>query len=154
MTEQKNELYLQNQSLEQNEGKGDDALFVSLLNSMQNVKWWFKNGDCGREYLAVKYFNEEENNYSLFYPEWLIQMKDGRLGIFDVKIDKGDSLASTKQQAKALAKRIEEMNAFAKSNLFFGGFIVKVNEDWYYNDSMDYQPYSDNPEAWKPFASI
>lgn len=150
MTDHEKELYRQMQKEERN----DESGFIDLLNSMKNVKWWFKNGDRGHEYIAVRYFDEEVKDYSFFYPEWLVQMKDGRLGIFAMLMNDAKRKLSTKNQAMALAKRIEEMNAFAHADLFFGGFVINDKDTWYYSDSAWYQSYDENPDSWKPFVGV
>lgn len=135
-------------------GKINEEEFIQFIDPLQHIKWWFKNGDYGREYLAFKYFNEEEHKDSLFYPDWFILMNDGRIGIFDTKGGITANQLSTKNKAEALARRIKQMNNLARSDIFFGGIIIKENGLWYYNDSETYQTFKENSTDWKLLSEV
>jgi len=116
-------------------GKTNETKFKDYIDSKdQEIDWWFKNGDYGRLHYAIKYFNSEEQKEELFYPDWIILFKDGRVGIFDTK--DGDTAKSqeTKDKARALAKKIRELD-----QIYFGGIAVFENGVWYYNDSLNYE---------------
>ena len=135
-------------------GRKNEEAFVQFIDSNQNIKWWFKNGDYGQEYLAFKYFNNAENKYSLFYPDWLIQMKDGRIGIFDTKSGFTAADSAVKDKAEALAKRIEEMNNQLGEDKFFGGIVIQENGQWYLNDSTTYHYQKGDLTGWKLFIDL
>jgi adenine-specific DNA-methyltransferase len=134
---------------------------ASILNDVGNntdskkdkILWWFKNGDYGKEYFAIRYLNTKENAFRLFYPDWIIMFKDGRIGIFDTKSGDTalpDGIGNTKDKAKALHNRLKQ---FGKD--YIGGIAVLENGVWYYNSSKDYDytPRKLNKD-WKKFEDL
>lgn len=135
-------------------GRNNEEEFIRFIDSNQNIKWWFKNGDYGQEYLAFRYFNNFENKTSLFYPDWIIQMKDGRIGIFDTKGGITATDSSVKDKADALAKRIADMNTELGEVKFFGGIVIFENGQWFYNDALSYHYQKGNLTGWKNLADV
>ncbi len=118
-----------------------------------NIEWWFKNGDNGKEYYAIKYWNPKEQAYRLFYPDWIIRFKDGRIGIFDTKA--GDTAlpegkGHTKDKAKYLHKKLKELG-----KTYMGGIAVLENGIWYYNNAEEYDYYPGRlNKDWKKFEDL
>ncbi len=135
-------------------GRKNEEDFIMFIDPNQNIKWWFKNGDYGQEYLAFRYFNSTENKYALFYPDWLIQMKDGRIGIFDTKGGITATDSAVKDKAEALAKRIADMNTALGEDKFFGGVVIFENGQWYCNDSQTYHYQKGDLTDWKNMAGM
>lgn len=135
-------------------GKDNEINFIRFIDPNQKIQWWFKNGDYGQEYLAFRYFDTTTNKDSLFYPDWLIQMKDGRIGIFDTKGGFTASNSSVKDKAEALARRINDMNKQLGEDKFFGGILILENGQWYLNDSSTYQYMKGNLSGWKLLSEI
>jgi len=135
-------------------GRKNEEDFIMFIDPNQNIKWWFKNGDYGQEYLAFRYFNSTENKYALFYPDWLIQMKDGRIGIFDTKGGITATDSAVKDKAEALAKRIADMNTALGEDKFFGGIVIFENGQWYCNDAQVYHYQKGNLIGWKNMADM
>jgi type III restriction enzyme len=86
-------------------GKQNEKKFIDFIDNNKKVYWWFKNGDHGQEFYAIKYFNTSEQIERLFYPDWIVKLKDGRIGIFDTKA--GMTL-KTEGRAKGLASKLKE----------------------------------------------
>jgi len=135
-------------------GRKNEKDFIRFIDSIQSIKWWLKNGDYGQEYLAFRYFNNSENKTSLFYPDWLIQMKDGRIGIFDTKGGIIATDSSVKDKADALAKRIADMNNELGEEKFFGGIVIYENGQWFYNDALNYHYQKGDLTGWKNLADM
>lgn len=95
-----------------------------LEKNREHIYWWYKNGDKGKEHFAVPY-TTSRNEKSLFYIDFIIYFKDGRLGLFDTKTKNSDPEAPLKHNA--LLDYMEEENKKRKSNLF-GGVLI-VSED-------------------------
>jgi type III restriction enzyme len=115
-------------------GKLNEAKFRNYLESKKDkIQWWFKNFDYGKEYFSVKYFNSEQKTYRLFYPDWIIKLKDGRIGIFDTKAGDTARPEKTREKANALNQRLK---ALGKN--FIGGIVIFENGVWYCNDCADY----------------
>lgn len=119
-------------------GKINEKRFLDYIDTKKDkIEWWFKNGDYGKEYFAIRYWNSKENAFHLFYPDWIIRFRDGRIGIFDTKagntaLPEGEG--NTKDKAKYLSIKIRELG-----KNYLGGIAVFENGVWYYNDSEDYE---------------
>jgi len=112
-------------------GRKNEIDFVSHLESDDDrLDWWFKQG-VGREYFGVYYNNNATGKPAIFYPDWIVRLKDGRVGILDTKM--GQTAQDTEGRAEALAKIISELGAE-----YFGGIAIKENGVWYLNGSADY----------------
>ena len=122
----------------------------NYLEDNKNIEWWFKNGDYGKEYFAIKYWNSNEEAYRLFYPDWIIKFKDGRIGIFDTKAGDTASKEKSKDKAKALHNKLK---ALGKN--YIGGITVLENGIWYFNSSEEYD-YASNKlnKNWKELSKI
>lgn len=119
------------------DGRENETKFIAYLEQQTGkIDWWFKNGDEGREYFALKYFNTTEQEVRLFYPDWIIRFKDGRIGIFDTKA--GMTATNPEGRAKGLYEKICTMNVAAGRSLFVGGLVVFENGQWYFNDGENY----------------
>jgi len=132
-------------------GKINEANFRDYIDSKEkDIEWWFKNGDYGKEYYALKYWKTSEKVYRLFFPDWIIKFKDGRIGIFDTKA--GDTALPEKCKDKAKALSIK-LKSFGKD--YVGGIAVFENGIWYYNDveEYDYSPNKLNND-WKKFEDL
>jgi hypothetical protein len=108
--------------------------FEAFLNSnASNIDWWWKNGENKQDYFGVKY--EYQNSIFTFYPDYLVRLSDGRIGIFEIK-DSGDrdGKTYTKAKAEALYKYI----ANQKNKKLFGGIVIERNHGWLINDSENY----------------
>ena len=71
-----------------NAPKSTEIPFEEALEKSAQVKWWYKNGEKMDKYFAVKYFElgDDAKSYGkAFYPDYIIQFADGRIGIFDTK---------------------------------------------------------------------
>ena len=138
-------------SLKDYKGKINEANFRDYIDSKEkDIEWWFKNGDYGKEYYALKYWKTSEKVYRLFFPDWIIKFKDGRIGIFDTKA--GDTALPEKCKDKAKALSIK-LKSFGKD--YVGGIAVFENGIWYYNDveEYDYSPSKLNKD-WKEFENL
>lgn len=108
--------------------------FEIFLNSNDSkILWWWKNGENKIEYFGIKY--EYEGLIFTFYPDYLVQFKDGRLGIFETKdIGDRDGKTYTKMKAETLQKYITD----SKNKKLFGGIAIKKGSSWLINQEKKY----------------
>jgi len=134
-------------------GKKNELDFKDYIDNLDDsIDWWFKNGDYGKSYYAIKYFNSTDNKEALFYPDWIILFKDGRIGIFDTKEGETAKSQETKDKAGALAQKLNDFGSG-----YVGGIVVKVSGIWYYNDTSSYDFRDGNIEQdknWKRFEEL
>ena len=127
--------------------------FIAFLEQSENVKWWFKQNDEGKDFYAIRYFNTADQKERLFYPDFLLQLKDGRIGIFDTK--GGFTASNPEGRETGLYNRIQELNAAAGFEKFIGGLAVMENRQWYFHTGKNYS-YSVNKldEGWLPLVKV
>lgn len=129
------------------DGRANEVKFIDFIDKLQNVKWWIKNGDSGKDWFSIRYFNEEENKTALFYPDWIVAFSDGTIGIFDTKAGFTATSRETKNKAESLFKKIQYLNGFNRGTIhYIGGITILENGIWYINNSSlySYKEHSTN----------
>ena len=108
--------------------------FETFLNTNAlKIDWWWKNGENKQDYFGIKY--EYAGSISTFYPDYLVKLSDGRLGLLEVK-DTGDRDGKTYTKAKAEA--LQKYIANSGNKKLFGGIVVERNRAWLINDSKSF----------------
>lgn len=117
--------------------------FIEYLEKSRAVEWWFRNGRSDATYFAVPYV--ENGAEKPFYIDFIVMLKDGKLGLFDTK---GGIYAQTaKDRAEGLAAYIKNENK--KGKKLFGGIIIKDKNSWRINDSKEYAYDLNDLKNWK-----
>jgi len=110
--------------------------FLESKENMKNITWWWKNGDNKKDYFGIKY-KYPEGVIHTFYPDYLIQIADDGIGIFEIKDQRDqDGISYTKAKAEALQGYIKEQNK--KGKKLFGGIVIEVNGVWRLNQKPIY----------------
>ena len=131
-------------------GRKNEEAFAKYLDQQDCIEWWLKNGDNGKDWFAIRYYNELKKQDALFYPDWIYKKKDGTIGIFDTKGGLTASDVSTKNKAEALHKRITDLNNLHRESIQYeGGIIIHSNDMWYYNDNETYIYQEHSTKGWK-----
>lgn len=127
-----------------NEDSEVETKFIEYLDKKTNkVEWWFKNGKSDATYFAVPH---KENDIDRpFYVDFVIQMKDGSIGLFDTK--GGLTAQTAKSRAEGLAKYIEEQNK--KGKKLFGGIMLLDGDSWRYSNEKKYEYNPEDLSKWK-----
>jgi type III restriction enzyme len=111
------------------------------------IDWWWKNGENRLDYYGIKY--EYQGGIYTFYPDYLVKLKDGRLGIFEVKeTNDRDGSTYTKAKAEAFQKHLAKEN----NKKLFGGIVIERTKAWLINDNQKYnweKCEKDNWDEWK-----
>ena len=92
-----------------------------LVQHESEIDWWYKNGDQGKEHFAVPYTNLQ-NELRLFYVDFVIKFKSGKIGLFDTKTRRSDLEAPNKHNA--LIKYLESQNEINTDRTLVGGVII------------------------------
>jgi type III restriction enzyme len=114
--------------------------FENELNNSKKITWWYKNGVNRKDYFGIRYeydYKDGEDATHTFYPDYIVQFEDGRIGIFETK-SKSDQDAHTKTKAKSeeLYKYIQNENKKGKE--LFGGIVVFKDNEWQINSEKEY----------------
>lgn len=108
----------------------------------ENIEWWFKNGVSKQDFFGVRY--EENDMPKTFYPDYIVQLKNGKILIADTKA--GNTAVEAKSRAEALYKYIETENAKGKN--LIGGILVQQAEHWKINLNETYIYDKNDLTAW------
>jgi len=127
-------------------GKDNEEKFIKYIDNNSSIEWWFKNGDQGKDYYAIKYFNKREQTDRLFYPDWIIKLNNGKVGIFDTK---SGFTENTEGRAAALAKKISELG-----NKYVGGIIRFANGIYEYSNALNYNDETPKNNTWLPLNDL
>ena len=82
----------------------------------------------------------------MFYPDWIIKLKDECYGIFDTKT--GQTL-NTEGRAKGLALKLKKLG-----KNYVGGIVRFANGIYEYCDSIDYDDITPSKNEWKPLNTL
>lgn len=104
-----------------------------LQANAKKITWWCKNGEGRDEFLGIKY--QYQDDIATFYPDYIVQLRDGRVGIFEVK-DQHDQDGATRTKAKAEALQVI-MPKMPNDNVF-GGIVILQNRAWKLNNNRKY----------------
>ena len=116
-------------------GRENEIKFIKYLEQKKSaLEWWFKNGEASKEFYCLKYFNTATKEDALFYPDWILKFKDGRIGLFDTK--SGFTAQNPEGRAEGLTNKLKELND--KGGNYVGGLVVLENNQWYYFTDSKY----------------
>jgi type III restriction enzyme len=97
--------------------------FINFVENLDNVEYWFKNGDRDQTFFSIPY--TDEGSEKLFYVDFIIIFKNKKIGLFDTK--SGFTIKSSKEKSDGLQKYIKRNN---KLNLV-GGIVTNTNNKTY-----------------------
>ncbi len=110
--------------------------FEKYLESLIAVNWWYKNGEMRRDYFGIRY--EYQNEVHTFYPDYIVEFSDGRIGIFETKDENDrDKDTYTKAKNEALQEYIKKENKTSKTQKLFGGVVVFSGGEWKLKEDKD-----------------
>lgn len=101
-----------------------EVAFIDFLEKSDKVDWWFKNGDRDATFFAVPYKNGEKKP---FYIDFIVKLKDGRIGLFDTKVGLTKQVAGPK--IDGLYNYIQSENKKGKN--LFGGVVTNTDQKNY-----------------------
>jgi type III restriction enzyme len=122
--------------------------FINFLENLDNVEYWFKNGDRDQTFFSIPY--TDEGSEKLFYVDFIIIFKNKKIGLFDTK--SGFTIKSSKEKSDGLQKYIKQNN---KLNLV-GGIVTNTNNktykgSWVYFLQESAKMKSDDLNNWDLF---
>jgi type III restriction enzyme len=135
--------------------------FVLYLEQQNNIDWWYKNADNGREALAVEY-EDKHGVLRLFYPDFIIR-QGNKIGILDTK--QGQTAESSTEKAQALYQYCQENKGtnivgtlsqevkgiFENGNLeLWGGIVIlATNGVFKYHNGDNYHYNPNQLDDWE-----
>ena len=116
---------------ELNTASDPEVRFAEYLEQhLQFIDWWYKNGDNGKQHYAIRYQNSADQT-ALFYVDFVIRAKSGKIYLFDTKGTGGDIDPEVVNKHNALIDYIAAENA--RGGNLHGG-VIKVDNygNWLY----------------------
>ena len=117
--------------------------FVDFLDNHTSVEWWFKNGEGHGTFFAIPYTDTDKVE-KLFYVDFIVKVKDGRIGLFDTKSGITAEIAGPKSDG--LQKYIKEENKKGKN--LFGGIVIPKSGSFWTFDKAPYK-YDKSLTGWE-----
>lgn len=129
-----------------------EKLFEKYCESLNNIKFVYKNGDKGVNYLSIIYqmvFGKARS----FYPDYLIQMKDDTIWIIETKGGE-NTFGQNKNIDNESRHKYEALVVYAKKHNLKYGFVRDKNSDLYINTTEIWDEDLSNTSVWKRLETI
>jgi len=140
--------------MESKDGKIDqlELNFIKYLDKHEDViEYFWKNGS---EHMSSN-FGIRKKSGGAFQPDFLIQFKNGKIGIFDTKGGRGFNENDNEEKSNALQQYIVDQNNKGKN--LVGGLVVqdtKNSSKFYYFNRNIYKSITESPDEWKDFDEL
>lgn len=105
-----------------NMSKPEQHFIEFLEGNSQYIDWWYKNGDEGMTNFAIPYTNIHGEK-ALFYVDYIIRMKNGKVLLFDTKSKDSDENGASKHNA--LKEYVRNLNNNGYDQQLDGGVIIE-----------------------------
>jgi len=122
----------------------NEVSFIKFLEENENINWWYKNWDSGREYFAIKYHDENWKE-NLFYPDWIVKLSNWKVLIVDTKS------WNTAEWAKYRAEGLQKWIKTQKIDIIWW-IVINVWWEWKINNREVYNfddNYSEFVNLWE-----
>jgi type III restriction enzyme len=124
-------------------GRDNEMNFITFLES-QDIDWWHKQEDSGRDVFAIEYFDTQENKSRLFYPDFVVK-KGNSIYLIDTKSGITAKSQETADKNKALQKWIKSKEEKCDFKII-GGIADFKHPNWRINRKEDY--VFENEKDW------
>ncbi len=126
-----------------------ERLFENFCERIDNIAWVYKNGDVGQQYLSIVYQDGFRKQW-LFYPDYIVQMKDGTVWIIETK--GGMQSGHTKNIDIQVTNKFTAFKEYAERYGIQWGFVRDVDGELFLNNTE----YTDDMagDNWKPLGNI
>lgn len=127
-----------------------ERMFEMFCEQNDQIDWYYKNGDKGKEYFSIVYTNGL-NVQRLFYPDYILKKTDGSIWLIETK---GGELNGQDQNIDIqIENKFSALNKYAmRHDGINWGFVRNKNENLYINNTE----YSSdmNDRNWKALSSV
>ena len=120
-----------------------ERLFERYCENNDNVKWFYKNGDAGKDYLSIVYTDGLQKQW-LFYPDYIVQMDNGETWLIETK--GGEASGHSKNIDVQMGNKFLAFKRYAEQYGLKWGFVRDLDEQLYINNTEFVEDMSD--EHW------
>ncbi len=124
-----------------------ERLFERYCEKANGIKWVYKNGDTGQQYLSVVYSDYIQHQW-LFYPDYIVKMEDGTTWIIETK--GGEQGGHSKNIDVQVANKFNAFKHYAEKYSLKWGFVRDIDEELYINNTKYVEDMSDS--NWRPLS--
>lgn len=129
-----------------------EKLFEKYCETLKSIKFIYKNGDKGINYISMVYQMALGRARS-FYPDYLVQMSDGTIWIIETK--GGETKSGQDKNIDIEAKhKFDALVAYAKKYNLRYGFVRDKNTDLYINTTDSWVDDLSDTSVWKRIETI
>ncbi|QQR93885.1 DEAD/DEAH box helicase family protein [bacterium] len=125
-------------------GKDNETKFIEFLES-QDIDWWHKQEDSGRNVFAIEYYDTQEKKNRLFYPDFIIK-KENKVYLLDTKSGSTAMSQETADKNKTLQEWIKAKKASYDFEIM-GGIADFKHPSWRINKKENY--VYENERDWE-----
>ena len=100
-----------------------------LEENAEFIDWWYKNGDRGKQHYSIVY-EKSETSKDLFYPDYVIRMKNGQIFLFDTKSVGSEKYDAPKKHNALIKYMASETNKHLNLR---GGILIREGNLWKYS---------------------
>ncbi|BBG42653.1 DEAD/DEAH box helicase [Mycoplasmopsis californica] len=125
-----------------------ERLFEKFCDNNKNVKYLYKNGNSGQQYLSIVY--DTVLKQRLFYPDYVVQLNDGSIWIIETK--GGEFQGESKNIDPQAENKFIALKKFSQKNGYKFGFVRDKNNELFINNT-DYVQDMNN-DKWIPIKKI
>ncbi len=118
-----------------------ERLFEKYCEKNENVKYVYKNGDSGQQYLSIVYGTNFDKQ-RLFYPDYIVQLKDETIWLIETK--GGEKQGQSKNIDVQIENKFEAFKQFANKHNYSFGFVRDKNDELYLNNTEYVDDMNDN----------
>lgn len=130
-----------------------ERLFERYCEKANSVEWVYKNGDKGAEYFSIVYYDGLQNQ-CLFYPDYIVKLKDNSIWIIETKGGESDS-GTSENIDKYTEKKFIALKEYAEHYNINFGFVrnrdIEDQSKLFLNNSEYTEDMSNN---WKPIENF
>lgn len=110
-----------------------ERLFEYYCERTDGIEWVYKNGDAGQQYLSIVYQDGFSGKQWLFYPDYIVKMKEGAVWIIETK--GGEQNGHTKNIDIQVKNKFRAFRDYAQKYGIHWGFVRDIDEELYINNT-------------------
>lgn len=107
------------------------------------MKWFYKNGDAGQQYLSIVYTDALQKQW-LFYPDYIVQKENGETWLIETK--GGEASGHSKNIDMQIGNKFLAFKRYAEQYGLKWGFVRDEDEQLYINNTEFTESMAD--EHW------
>ena len=111
-----------------------ERLFEQYCEGVDAIDWVYKNGDAGQQYFSIVYQDGFSLKQWLFYPDYIVKMKDGTVWIIETK--GGMQAGHTKNIDIQVQNKFTAFKDYAERYGVQWGFVRDIDDELYINNTV------------------